>query len=400
MTATAAGTVRDPLAIWCGWVLIIVLALTPLFAWLAPRGFAVLFSLAGLLCLPAVRLTDEDRPTLVTLFALLIWAAVSTIWSPYHPKNPGNSTVLKLALQLPLYWSAICGARRADPALKALALQVMAWGMALLGVVFLVETATGAAIYRWLHGAFYPPIALDRAEVNVAHATFVAAVLWPLATVGAKSGLRMVLSLVTAAGFAAAAHTFWADAPLLAIVLAPLVGLAVYRWPWWGPRVMAGVVAALFLAAPGIVWAVRATGDYPVLQRDVPLSWSMRLGYWSHAIDWISDKPLLGWGVDASRMFAPGIQLHPHDVPLQIWLELGLVGVVMTAVFWGVTLQRLSRPAPSPFAAATAASVAVYLLFAAVNFGIWQEWFLALGAIIVILNALQPADSEPRSAAG
>jgi hypothetical protein len=54
--------------------------------------------------------------------------------------------------------------------------------------------------------------------------------------------------------------------------------------------------------------------------------------------------------------------------------------------------------------AAAAASAAVYLLFGALNFGVWQEWWLALGAYLAVLTALAapegvvPAD-RPRNAA-
>jgi hypothetical protein len=51
-------------------------------------------------------------------------------------------------------------------------------------------------------------------------------------------------------------------------------------------------------------------------------------------------------------------------------------------------LPRLSRPAPSLAAAATAASTAVFLLFLAVKFGVWQEYLLALGALVPMLAAL------------
>ena len=71
--------------------------LIPLTGWLAPRQLASLMAIVGVLCLPAVRIADEDRPAALILFAALIWAAVSTMWSPYHPSKPGNSTILKLA---------------------------------------------------------------------------------------------------------------------------------------------------------------------------------------------------------------------------------------------------------------------------------------------------------------
>jgi O-antigen ligase len=89
--------------------------------------------------------------------------------------------------------------------------------------------------------------------------------------------------------------------------------------------------------------------------------------------------------------------MHPHNNPLQIWLELGGIGAVAAAAFWGVTLSRLSRPAPSLAAAATAACAAAYMLFG-VNFGVWEEWWLAVGGLIAmmaVMNARAEADASP-----
>jgi hypothetical protein len=363
-------------------------ALAPVLAWLGPLAFAVLVAGVGLLALPAVRMTDEDRPGLIALFALLIWAAVSTTWSPYHPKHAEDGTIVKMAFELPLYWSAICAARRADPRLAKLALGVLAFGFTALGAVLLVEAATGAMLYRTLHIAFYEPIRPDLAIRNVAQATFILALLWPLAALGAPTRLRPWLAAFMALSAGIAAHVFQSDAPVVAVVLAPIVALAVYRWPRGAPKAFAIAAAAFFLAMPALVWSVRALSNYAELESAIPLSWGERLSYWSHAVDWIGDKPLQGWGLDASRMFGPGIVLHPHDAALQVWLELGAVGAVSVAVFWGVTLPRLARPTPSLTAAATAASSAVFLLFLAINFGIWQEYWLALGALVGVLAAL------------
>jgi O-antigen ligase len=378
------------LATWCGWVLIATAALTPILGWIWPLGFPALISLAGLACLPAVRIPDEDRPVAIVLFAALIWAAVTAAWSPYHPSKPGNSTILKLALQLPLYWSAVQGARAADPRLRVLASRVMAWGGAAFGAMLIVEAFSHAAIYRTLHVAFYEPIRPDLAESQVGHASFILGLLWPLAAVGGPPRARPWLALVMVAGVAAAALAFGSDAPVLALLLAPVVALAVWRWPAAAPQAMAMGAAGLYLTMPLIVGAVRRFGDYAALQRAVPLSYAERMGYWSHAIDWIGLRQLQGWGLDASRMFGPGIKLHPHNDALQIWLELGAVGAVLAAAFWGVTLMRLIRPARSLPAAAAAASATAYLLFGLVNFGVWQEWWLALGALsamLAILNA-------------
>ena len=391
-TTAAAASTLDRLGVWCGWVLIGAVALVPIVGWLAPLGFALLLALVGLLCLPAMRITDQDRPVAIILFATLIWAAVSTTWSPYHPSKPGNSTILKLAFELPLYWSAISAARRADPVLRTRALHVLAWGCALYGLVLLEEAATHAALYKALH-ALYGPLRSDLAESNVGHSSQVLALIWPLAACGAPRRWRPWLALVMVVGTGAAALAFGYDEPVLSLVLAPLTALIVWRWPDRAPKLMALAAAVLFLGTPLAVWAVRHFFDYEAIRNALPMTDSMRMGYWSHAIDWIQLRPIRGWGLDASRMFGPGIVLHPHNAPLQIWLELGGVGAVAVAAFWSVALTRLSRPTPSLAAAATAACATVYLL-SGVNFGVWQEWWLALGAMIAVFAAMNAPGGE------
>ena len=156
---------------------------------------------------------------------------------------------------------------------------------------------------------------------------------------------------------------------------------------------MAATAVALFLTMPAVIWAVRHFLDYVAIQNALPKTDSIRMKYWSHAIDWIRLRPIQGWGLDASRMFGPGIKLHPHNEPLQVWMELGAIGAVMAASFWGVALAGLSRPKPSLAMGATAACATVFLLFG-VNFGIWQEWWLGLGALVAMLTVMNNADGE------
>ncbi len=382
----ASAESRDQLASWCGWVLVGAASVIPLLGWLFPREFWIAPTLVGLLCLPAVRLQDEDRPVAIILFAALIWAAVSTMWSPFHPTKPGNSTILKLAFELPLYGSAILATRRADPVLSRRALHILAWGCALFGLAFIFEAMTRGALYKALL-VFYGPIRPDLAESNIGHSTYVLGVIWPIAACGARRQVRLWLALAMFVGTGSAAIAFGSDAPVLGLVLAPVTALIVWRWPSWAPKFIAGAAAALMLGMPFVVWAVRNFFDYTAIQNALPLTDSIRLEYWSHAIDWIVLRPLRGWGLDASRMFGPGIVLHPHNNPLQIWMELGLVGAVAAAAFWVVTLRGLVRQAPSLAMAATAACATVYLLFG-VNFGIWQEWWLGLGAVVAMLAVM------------
>jgi O-antigen ligase len=394
--AGAAG--RDRLGAWCGWVLIGGAVLAPLLAWLGPLGFAPLLALMGLLSLPAVRLEDDDRPVLIVLLGALVWAAVSTTWSPYQPKDPLNGQALKLAAELPLYWSAFCGARRASPRLRGAAMAILAWALVGLGALLLVEAVTGGAVYRTLHERFYEGIRPDLAQKNLAQTTFVAAVLWPAVLIPRLRSWRdALMALVAAGGLMIAAARFNGDAPVLAAPLAVAIAAAVWRWPRAAPALFAAKAALLFLMMPLLIWALRASPAWAALNETLPLSWTMRMGYWSHALGWISDAPLRGWGLDSSRAMGPGIQLHPHNGELQVWLELGAVGAVAAAAFWGLTLWRLAKPGPSLAMAGAAASAGAYLLFATVNFGVWQEWWVALGALIAVISAASARAVTSRS---
>lgn len=372
------------LAAWCGWVLAGTFALTPLLAWLAPLGFAPLVALAGLLTLPALHIRRDDWSIAVAVLVLIAWAMLSVRWSPYSPPDLEGQTGIKLALQAPLYWAAVCAARRASPASRTLALRMLVWGMAGLGVVLCLEALSGAKLYQLLKVAIGDPEARrwDLAQRNVGNGGFVLALLWaPAGLAALRVGGPSWLAGFLLASLALLTFTFGPDAPLLAAMGGIVAGLAVIRWPKVAPRVLAVSAGLFILLAPWLVLAARNSGLLEAAQAAAPQSWADRIGYWGNAANWAAADPILGWGLDASRMFSPGIKLHPHDAALQIWMELGMVGALAAAIVWGMTFARLARPRPGLIAGAQAAAAAAYFVIGAVSFGVWQEWWLALAAL-------------------
>lgn len=392
-----AGPTRDRLGVWCGWVLAAAAALAPLFAWLGPLGFAPLVGVAGLLCAPAFRIGAREAPLALVLLLAVAWAALSTLWSPHRPDELEDSTALKLALQATLYWAAWCAARRADPRLRRLTLRIFAWGLAAYGVVLLVEAFTGAGVYRALRTAIGDPIRPDLAQKNIAQGSFALALLWPVALAGGiRAGAPAWLALPMAAGTALLASHFLTDAPTLAVGLAMGVGGLVLVWPRSAPRALAVATALLMVVMPLLILAIRPLG----LGGKLPESWAQRVGYWNYALERIAEHPWRGWGLDASRAFSPYIQLHPHNGPLQLWLELGVFGAAAAALVWAFGFRRLARDERSLVAAAAAASAAVYVFFGAVSFGVWQEWWLALGVLAAVIAAMAEAEGEATTQTG
>ena len=378
-----------------------LLVLTPLLGWAGSLGFAPAVALAGLLTALSVRIRTEDRALLLALFTALVWACASAFWSPWRPADLDEQTGLKLVFMLALYGCAVSAARAVPEARLPRLLSGLATAAGVLALFLLFEALTSAAGYKVLLGLIGQTVRPDYAIKNVAQGLYVLTLLAPPALAAVSGRTRWILGLVLGAGIIGPALVFGYDAPLLALACAILAAGLVLGLPSLGPRLLAGLSAGGFLLAPLLAKGAFALG---LDERIAPLlseSWLQRLGYWGKAVDWIWARPLPGWGLDASRAFGPGIQLHPHNAPLQIWMELGLIGAVAAAIVWASIFSGLSRPVRTPAAAAATATAVAYLIFGAVSFGVWQEWWLALGALsalacILVLRA-RPIDLSGRS---
>jgi len=378
-----------------------LLVLTPLLGWAGSLGFAPAVALAGLLTALSVRIRTEDRALLLALFTALVWACASAFWSPWRPADLDEQTGLKLVFMLALYGCAVSAARAVPEGRLPRLLSGLATAAGVLALFLLFEALTSAAGYKVLLGLIGQTVRPDYAIKNVAQGLYVLTLLAPPALAAVSGRTRWILGLVLGAGIIGPALVFGYDAPLLALACAILAAGLVLGLPSLGPRLLAGLSAGGVLLAPVLAKGAFALG---LDERIAPLlseSWLQRLGYWGKAVDWIWARPLPGWGLDASRAFGPGIQLHPHNAPLQIWMELGLIGAVAAAIVWASIFSGLSRPVRTPAAAAATATAVAYLIFGAVSFGVWQEWWLALGALsalacILVLRA-RPIDLSGRS---
>jgi len=378
-----------------------LLVLTPLLGWAGSLGFAPAVALAGLLTALSVRIRTEDRALLLALFTALVWACASAFWSPWRPADLDEQTGLKLVFMLALYGCAVSAARAVPEGRLPRLLSGLATAAGVLALFLLFEALTSAAGYKVLLGLIGQTVRPDYAIKNVAQGLYVLTLLAPPALAAVSGRTRWILGLVLGAGIIGPALVFGYDAPLLALACAILAAGLVLGLPSLGPRLLAGLSAGGFLLAPVLAKGAFALG---LDERIAPLlseSWLQRLGYWGKAVDWIWARPLPGWGLDASRAFGPGIQLHPHNAPLQIWMELGLIGAVAAAIVWASIFSGLSRPVRTPAAAAATATAVAYLVFGAVSFGVWQEWWLGLGALsalacILVLRA-RPIDVSSRS---
>jgi O-antigen ligase len=169
----------------------------------------------------------------------------------------------------------------------------------------------------------------------------------------------------------------------LALVVGGLVFALAARFGPAAIRAVGGLAALFVLGAPWLVIGLDRAGALEGLKLYAPASTDARLDIWRLVSTRVLEQPLRGWGLDASRLLPPPVPLHPHNGPLQIWFELGAHGAVLAALIWWALFDLLARAARTDRvgAAAAAAAPTAYFAIGALSFGVWQEWWLGLGAV-------------------
>jgi len=394
----------------------IILALTgvamPPLAVLAPLGIAPLLTVVAvaLLVVAPRRLWSARQPLLplaALWSALAAFAMLSATWSVL----PGHSLVegLRLLAIGAEGLIALAAARSLPPRDRERTGVAIAVGIALGAALLLFEWATNAALVRWLHGWNSAVVVVfTRYDRGV---TTLVLIFWPAAL-----ALRRwrPLQAVVVATVAVCVYLMPSAASLLAFV----AGIAAFGVALRFPRLVAAILATSMVVGAALLPAVVPSYDATVrLQHAAPWikdSGIHRLLIWKFAANRIAERPLLGWGMDASRDLPgghrdfsttlPGIAvvrgdqampLHPHNGLLQWRVELGIPGTLLCLAIVVWPLYRVGwRFGGSREAQAAALGWATtVLIIGLLSFGIWQEWWLSCIFLTASLLAASAADA-------
>ncbi|MEO0983583.1 MAG: O-antigen ligase family protein [Pseudomonadota bacterium] len=243
---------------------------------------------------------------------------------------------------------------------------------------------------------------------------------WALAVWRGLSGT--VLAIALAAGFGVLFAASGVSAALVALLLGALAFLVIARLSETGLKWLFSALGASILLAP-VAFGVLAT-SLPV--SSLPLSARSRLFAWRTTIEKISENPWTGHGLGATETwratfsdrpewlaqmtpaFAPFpiVPRHPHNMPLQIWADTGIVGAVLATAIVVWLGWALPRPAtlnwPARLAAAGvfgAACTQFFVSYSVWNEAFWASVFIAGSGVIMLEKRLRRAPAEvPRSA--
>ena len=389
--ARRASGVETP---WRGGLMIGVYVLTALLGYLGPLGFAPLLGLAGLLCLAGLRDVRPPQPVVWPWLGVALWAIISLIWSPAAP-NPGMVleyphpemvTGMKLLLQLAVCSVFIMSAAQLCETSAQRALWVMAGGMTIVAGLLMIEAMQSASFYQSIKAMIGQPILTSQAMRNVAQGTYVLGLLfWPAALFLASDKIRAFgpfLIALLVIGLGLSTYRLSADAPLAALVVSAVAFFAVQTKGAVACLTIALASLVYWLGAPVVVLVAVQMGVFDWASPRLGASWDARLEIWRFATARISEHPLRGWGLDTSRIFAE-IPLHTHDAALQVWLELGAIGAALMCLAWMAIFSLIYNLTQRDrnLGAVAAATAVTYLTIGALSFGVWQEWWLSLGAL-------------------
>ncbi|HMA14002.1 MAG TPA: O-antigen ligase family protein, partial [Kiloniellaceae bacterium] len=189
-----------------------------------------------------------------------------------------------------------------------------------------------------------------------------------------------------------------------ASVLALGAGLLAALLSGLGRPLARGVMAvALIVTLLGSPFAAGLARQAGLAQADwLAETAQYRLHIWTVVSERIAERPLLGWGFDASpdlpagaaQPFRPGdkiIPSHPHNGALQIMVETGLAGSLLVLGLLFLLARRIDA-LPAAERAAGVAMMVTVLGVAATAYGIWQShWLSVIGAAAALFIVVQPA---------
>lgn len=328
------------------------------------------------------------RFVLLSLGSFLAWCLLSSAWSPQPLTSLFAATKLTLICSAGvIYVSSLC----AQPFLvRSATFRGLCACLILIACLLLFEFFSGAAIGILIKGTDASNLNfLARAIAILTILTFPVSALLTL-RLSARWGL-MVMPLIAA--------LIVAPLPMFAGFAAICGGGTIVLFVWVFEKKAIKIASFLFcifmVASPWVFTNVITHASFGERIVELPASWQHRLGIWSFVGKRALDRPMLGHGFDSSRIigresgnvpiFVPGQQLkdhqlplHPHNFALQVWLELGAIGVMLFAVVLLMIANIILSNYRNRFATfGSMGLLSTVFTIMMVSFGAWQSWWMA-----------------------
>jgi exopolysaccharide production protein ExoQ len=404
-------------SILASWLLFVFVLMPPVGVY-AALGVAPLLAVAAI---GIVALTPRDawqwvrkpQPLAGLLAALGVLGAASALWSilPQHSFFEGVRFLTLSASGLVVAGAVMSLADgERSRVLRWTAVSIIAT-IAALGI----DLSLGLPVLRRAIGNTDGYLPIERFDRGT---TVIGLLVWPIALGLWRAHARRLLA-ATCIAAAAALIIIPSSANRLALV----AGAVAWGLAWCAPRAIPRLVliatVALGLAMPFVIPRLMPSNETIVAIAEqapwIKFSGLHRLLIWRFVSERIAERPLLGWGMDASRELPGGhtklvetisrpvitnnaeaLPLHPHNAVLQWWVELGAIGAVLGLAIVVTLLLRAAVLSEREATASTMAFAVAALTIAMLGYGFWQSWWLSTLWLAGSLTAAVVAEGQTR----
>ncbi len=385
--------------------------------------FSFFAAVAGMLAAAAARgqlkhALPQRGPVIGSVAAFLLYALISSAWAVDFAGSAINTSLAILAAIGSVSLMELF-AEETRPNLLHFGEGL--WIGFLVGLAYLaIEIATGQSLKIWLYNAmgmtpgdlnpsvFFTwsgnrlvAILRDDLNRNMAALTLF---LWP-AVMAIKGTVRCSWVAATSVLTVTIASAVVLLSDHESSKFALLAGLAAFACAHLARRAMG------HLAAIGWVCACLAVLPATLIAHRLDLhnaTWLQpsarhRIIIWNYTAEQVLKTPLFGVGARSTYVLGPHLErtlatppdealgrtlsTHSHNVYLQTWFELGLVGATLLTLL-GLSIVQAIRSLTEilqPYAYATFASAAIIV---SSSYGMWQIWFIAMFGLCAAYFAL------------
>ncbi len=386
-----------------GYLVGFVVFIAPILGFIAPKGIVplVIFgSIAGFAILKAQnrRIHWICKPVIILLSCLCLWAALSIFWSiDGRSAFVGTAKLIGNLIVGGVLFSVLQSLTEAE--LKIAMRWFLIGFLSLLGLLVL-EIFLGHPIYGAIKNVELHNLILGGSYwLNIA-VVFLVLLIWPLCMalfnlgtqkIGNPKLIFLVICIFALLLFLTVFIMFQSG------TLALLLGLFAAVVIWFLGRRAAMVASILFVLIGLLLPFALTYPEVPVYSLknfvSLPNSAKHRLAIWDFTAEKIEQKTFFGWGMNASRnmpggksllnsksddIFGDALPLHPHNAMLQMWLELGLPGIILYLTLGVYILISAASRIRSRFESSMMVGQFVTILIISnLSFGAWQAWWIA-----------------------
>lgn len=337
----------------------------------------------------------RKSPIAVALAFLMVWCALSAFWSD----TSHLMTLVRLLGVLVLSFLIVTMTGELRHENKERLSTILIGSITFLMVVLLIEGITDASIHRFLRPGDVAPREgewVPYLEMVAARGT---AILAPFAFVVAALLSRRLHQWWPGVCFIGTSLVATLLLPMQASALSILFGCTAFMLIRWKPRLFLNIsfagVSGLAFATPFLMTSWITLSSLESISFEPTRALTQRLSIWEYSSNLALQRPLIGHGFDTSRDIGSrgdiiegtnwaALPLHPHNAFLQVWLELGFVGVgIVTALLWSVWQYFNNRLKSNESISLQFSSLVALVPLSLISFGVWQYWWITTWAFLM-----------------